>query len=379
MRTAKPRVRGVRGLRRGVAATGAGADADVGTSGGAQKKKMTYTYLGGNSWLLALPAAGVKVLCDPWLVGDLTFWDLPMLYVGRKTSAAAGTGGGGGGGGGVVLGPEALALAEEADVILLSQGWEDHAHRPTLRALSKDIPVIASPAAAEVASSLGFRRVTALRAGGRTVATTRRPLPPRHAHEAPPPPGAMVWATAGASVGPPWAERELGFIIAECEPQDAGTADGTNGTNSGGGTNGTNGTIGGGSSGDGVGGGGGGGGGMRVYYEPHCSYDVSSVATAVRLAGGGVDVAITPVRSVDVAGFPLVNGGEAAADLLGVLGAPRVVLPLRNGELQQEGWTTAALGSDGVTAEGFAATIAARFPATRVVLPEPGVALEVEV
>ena len=64
---------------------------------------------------------------------------------------------------------------------------------------------------------------------------------------------------------------------------------------------------------------------------------------------------------------------------LGVLGGPRVVLPLRNGEVAQEGISTAMLGTDGTTAEGFAEMVSARFPGTRVVFPEPGVAVEVEV
>jgi hypothetical protein len=66
---------------------------------------MTYTYLGGNSWLLDLPIAGVRVLCDPWLVGDLTFWDMPQLYTGKKN---------GGGGGGGVTGAELMKLAEDS-------------------------------------------------------------------------------------------------------------------------------------------------------------------------------------------------------------------------------------------------------------------------
>jgi|AntAceMinimDraft_1070359.scaffolds.fasta_scaffold20261_2 hypothetical protein len=37
------------------------------------------------------------------------------------------------------------------------------------------------------------------------------------------------------------------------------------------------------------------------------------------------------------------------------------------------------MGSDGTTTEGFAAMVSARFPKTRVVLPEPGVAVEVTV
>ena len=52
----------------------------------ASASKTQYTYLGGNSWFAQLGVSGVKVLCDPWLVGDLTFWDLPALYTGRKAS-----------------------------------------------------------------------------------------------------------------------------------------------------------------------------------------------------------------------------------------------------------------------------------------------------
>ena len=190
-------------------------------------------------------------------------------------------------------------MAKDADVILLSQGWEDHSHRPTLRALPKDIPVVASPAAAEVAASLGFKDVTSLRDGARTAVMPRGRgrggqdwgRGREEGREGGGGAGVTVRATAGALVGPPWSEREAGFIISEREDEERGA------------------TVGGGS---GVG-----GGGMRVYYEPHCSYDASSLAAAARLVGGRVDVAITPVRSVDVMGFPLVNGGEAAADLLG--------------------------------------------------------------
>ena len=56
--------------------------------------------------------SGVKVLCDPWLVGDLTFWDLPALYTGRKASLEGSN--------------DWMRVAETADVILLSQSWEDH-------------------------------------------------------------------------------------------------------------------------------------------------------------------------------------------------------------------------------------------------------------
>ena len=42
-------------------------------------------------------------------------------------------------------------------------------------------------------------------------------------------------------------------------------------------------------------------------------------------------------------------------------------------------YSAGLLGSDGTTAEGFAAMVSARFPHTRVVLPEPGQAVQVKV
>ena len=65
-----------------------------------------------------------------------------------------------------------------------------------------------------------------------------------------------------------------------------------------------------------------------MYYEPHCSYVPESVKAGLRAVGGTVDAVITPVRSVDVVWFPLVSGGQSAADLLECLGRPRLVIPL---------------------------------------------------
>ncbi len=147
--------------------------------------------------------AGLTVLVDPWLEGDLTFGEQAWLYTGKKGRLA----------------DVALNLKDieaQTDVILLSQvsraaarshavqglhqtqtcqcclaglpvkglgrplqvhaelrlpghqhhrghflvqGLDDHAHKPTLRKLSKDIPVVGSPAAAAVARQLGFKTV----------------------------------------------------------------------------------------------------------------------------------------------------------------------------------------------------------------------------
>ncbi len=102
---------------------------------------MELTYFGANSWLLKL--GEYHILIDPWLVGSLVFGNLPWFFKGDK--------------------PPALdALPDKIDLILLSQGLEDHAHKPTLTKLNKTIPVVASPGAAKVVQQLGYTQVTAL-------------------------------------------------------------------------------------------------------------------------------------------------------------------------------------------------------------------------
>lgn len=143
------------------------------------------------------------MLVDPWLVGKLTFGGLEFVYAGSKRVAR----------------PEAVdleALAAATDVLVLTQGIDDHAHRcvwdgerkrrdrkprdrsrqgktevywhgvelartaafsadcrcrrpplpgtrrPTLQRLPKTVPVVASASGAAVARSLGFRTVYTL-------------------------------------------------------------------------------------------------------------------------------------------------------------------------------------------------------------------------
>lgn len=104
---------------------------------------MYATWLDSNSWLLEV--ADQRILLDPWLVGPLVFGNAGWLFRGER------------------LTPRPLPQA--VDVILLSQGLEDHAHPETLRALDKSIPVIGSPNAAKVAEALGFKTVTAIEHG----------------------------------------------------------------------------------------------------------------------------------------------------------------------------------------------------------------------
>ena len=101
------------------------------------------TWFEFNTWKLDL--GGYTILIDPWLVGDLVFGNMPWLIRGVR--------------------PEPISIPDSVDLILLSQGLEDHAHPATLQALDKAIPIVASPSGAAVAKKLGFGSVTALNHG----------------------------------------------------------------------------------------------------------------------------------------------------------------------------------------------------------------------
>jgi L-ascorbate metabolism protein UlaG (beta-lactamase superfamily) len=106
---------------------------------------MQLTWFDSNSWLIEI--GGKRLLVDPWLVGSLTFNHLTWLFQGTKTTNRP--------------------IPENIDLILLSQGLEDHAHPPTLKILDRTIPVVASPNAAKVASELGYTQIVTLPPGTR--------------------------------------------------------------------------------------------------------------------------------------------------------------------------------------------------------------------
>ncbi|MBF2085553.1 MAG: MBL fold metallo-hydrolase [Thermoleptolyngbya sp. C42_A2020_037] len=104
---------------------------------------MDLTWLDNNSWLIDLD--NVRILLDPWLVGPLTVGNQEwLLKVTHRTPPA---------------------IPDEVDLILLSQGLEDHAHVETLKALDKSIPVVCSPNAVSVVTELDYSSVTALAHG----------------------------------------------------------------------------------------------------------------------------------------------------------------------------------------------------------------------
>ncbi len=101
---------------------------------------MQLTWLDSNSWLIEINDK--KILLDPWLVGSLTFNNWDWLFEGKKRNQQP--------------------IPDDIDLILLSQGIEDHSHPPTLAILDRNIPVVASPSASQVCEKLGYKKITSL-------------------------------------------------------------------------------------------------------------------------------------------------------------------------------------------------------------------------
>ncbi|KKJ00225.1 MBL fold metallo-hydrolase [Prochlorothrix hollandica] len=109
---------------------------------------MQLTYFGANSWFLEV--GQLRILLDPWLVDSLTFGGQRWFFE--------------------VTNRYQPPIPRRIDLILLSQGLPDHAHRPTLEQLDRTIPVIGSASAAKLASQLGYTQVTTLKPGqGQTL------------------------------------------------------------------------------------------------------------------------------------------------------------------------------------------------------------------
>lgn len=223
---------------------------------------LTYTSYEGNSWSAHFRASNINILVDPWLVDTLTFGGLDFIYSGSKR----------------IVTPESTdinTIASHTNIILLTMSIDDHAHKPTLQALPKNILVVGSPSAAAVARQLGYTTVYAL----------------DHGEELRVFDGKMtITATMGALVGPPWSKREVGFVIREHCPQ-----------------------------------------GISLYYEPHADFVAESVKSAAP-----VDVVVTPPCTQSLLGYELVKGATTNVELLKLL-RPRVVIPLMNADFDASG------------------------------------------
>ena len=74
---------------------------------------MHLTWLDSNTWLIEI--GGKRILLDPWLVGSLVFGNLDWLFKGLRRNERP--------------------ITENIDLIVLSQGIEDHTHPRTLKQL----------------------------------------------------------------------------------------------------------------------------------------------------------------------------------------------------------------------------------------------------
>ena len=138
---------------------------------------MYLTWLDSNSWLVEI--GGKRILIDPWLVGSLVFGNLNWLFKGSL--------------------PTERPIPDNIDLILLSQGLDDHAHPPTLKQLNRSIPVVGSASAAKVVQELGYTAVTAL-AHGETFTLNNQ---------------VNIQATIGSPIGPNVVEN--GYLIKELD------------------------------------------------------------------------------------------------------------------------------------------------------------------
>lgn len=216
---------------------------------------MKLTRIDLNSWIFDL--AGLKILVDPWLVDPLVFYGQPWLFTAYHNTPVAFT----------------PATLPPIDLILISQGLDDHCHKPTLEQLDRNIPVVASPTAAKVVRQLGYQQVTALTAGQTQTCAN----------------GLAITAIPGAEIQP--GQVENGYVL-----RDSTAA-------------------------------------TTLYYEPHLFPGQPSVQAQI----GRVDVAIAPVvgQIFPLLG-QVIMGSEQALALVKAI-QPRYYVPTTLGDIRATG------------------------------------------
>jgi L-ascorbate metabolism protein UlaG (beta-lactamase superfamily) len=234
-------------------------------------------YLETNSWVYNL--ADLQILVDPVLSAPLDF-GIPTFYEGKKR---------------YIDGPGELAnVMDTVDFAIITQGLDDHAHTPTLKVLAKeraDLQYVCPPSAVPIMENCGIARskLTVLSPGQKTFLSNKDTK-------------VEVIATTGASVGPPWAAPENGYIVRAAKDSKKQVP--------------------------------------SIYYEPHCMYDVAELSRYT------VDYVITPIVSQELPFFTLVDGGMKAIKLAETLKAKNVI-PMANGNLVQRGVLTKLITSNG--------------------------------
>ena len=245
-------------------------------SSSSSSSKCFVRYLESNSWDIKLDE--IRILLDPVLIGALDF-GIPLLYKGERL---------------LIDGKQELQeLSKLTDYVLITQGFDDHAHTPTLKKLSSlcpNMPYICPPSAKSILEKCGIQsNLIQTILPGETLQIRKKNTV------------IDIIATTGALLGPPWQQKENGYIL---KPQSKSIP--------------------------------------SLYMEPHCMYD------ADELAKYSVDYVITPIVSQELPAYTLVDGGAKALNLAETLSA-KSIIPMNNGGLDQSGILSAlveAKGSD---------------------------------
>jgi L-ascorbate metabolism protein UlaG (beta-lactamase superfamily) len=213
---------------------------------------MHLTWLDNNGWLIEL--AGQRILLDPWLVGPLVFGGVEWLFKQERRSP--------------------LPIPENIDLILLSQGLEDHTHPTTLKQFDRQIPVVASPSAARVVTELGFTNVTTLD-HGKTFSLAE---------------AVEIKAIEGDPIGP--FTLENAYICRGIAGNTNGHSDDQD---------------------------------VSIYYDPH-GYHYESLKQEAP-----IDIVITPLTGVSIPFLgPVVKGAQSAIDAVEML-RPKFIIPTASG------------------------------------------------
>ncbi len=250
---------------------------------------MKLTFIGLNSWLLTI--ADAQILIDPWLVDPLVLYS-PWLFEAKHIEPTCYT-------------PETLP---PIDLILISQSLADHCHQPTLARLSKQIPAIVAPGAANTLKKLGYDRVI-----------PRSPWEDYTWNDR-----LKITATPGANIQ---GQLENGFLIKSLETAKI------------------------------------------LYYEPHLATDPATIDRLNQI--GNIDTIIAPVvgQIFPLLGKIIMNSQDAFN--LATALQPQWYLPTAMGEIHTSGILPQLTRSTGTVAE-FATMLATSSLSTQLLTLQPG-------
>jgi L-ascorbate metabolism protein UlaG (beta-lactamase superfamily) len=237
-------------------------------------------FLESNTFIFQL--GNVKIFSDP-VMSQLDF-GIPAIYRGNKKV--------------IDENAELEIAARTSDIVMISQSYDDHAHTPTLKKLAimrPEMPYLCPPSAKALLMECGIKE--------NMIST----LLPGQKHEVSKD-GTVVeiLATNGALLGPPWQQKENGYIMRSITTPVSFPS---------------------------------------VYYEPHCMYDEEELRRI-----GPIDYVIAPVVAQKLPGYVLVDGGKKALDLATLLKA-KYFIPMMNGGLKQEGVLSAIVKKEGSVAD----------------------------